>query len=188
MTDKNQAAKRQPGKALVLGTISGLFTELICYPFDFMKNVIQIEKKFSGRGMRYTANTIYSEYGWKGFYRGLDCQLILGSLRVSFRFGIYEFLRKYVFVEETKTNQFLAGTCTGAVKAVFPICPLELLKIKLISDILNKTGKYTNILQCYRIIVKEKGFFELYKGLTPTIFKISSQVGFRFLWYEQFMR
>ena len=57
MTDKNQAAKRQPGKALVLGTISGLFTELICYPFDFMKNVIQIEKKFSGRGMRYTANT-----------------------------------------------------------------------------------------------------------------------------------
>lgn len=187
MTSKDQTANRQPIKALVLGTITGIFTETFCYPFEFVKNVIQLDPKFIGKGMRYTMSNVYSESGLKGFYRGLDAQILLGALRVSVRFGVYEFFRKYFFVEDTVMNQFLAGSFTGVIKAFFPICPIELLKIKLINDAMDGTGKYSNIVECYKSTIKEHGFFELYKGITPTIVKISSNLGFRFLWYEQFM-
>lgn len=188
MTDKNQSANRQPLKALFLGTLSGIVTETFCYPFEFTKNAVQLDPKFAGKGMRYTMSNIYSQYGWKGFFRGLDCQLTSGSLRVSARFGIYEFLRKYLFIEDTMSNQFFAGIVTGAIKSVIITCPFESLKIKLTNDILNNTGKYSNFVQCFRVVYREHGFLELYKGLTPTIIKISSNNGFRFLWYEQLMR
>ena len=187
MTDNKTVKTRQPIKAQLLGAVTGIFTETFCYPFEFMKNVIQQDSRYVGKSMRQTASSIYSQYGVKGFYRGVDAQVILGTIRISVRFGVYEFLRKHFFVEDTKINQFLAGTFTGAIKAFFPICPFELLKIKQIGDILNNSGKYNNIFSCAKTVVKEQGFLELYKGITPTIIKISSNLGFRFLWYEQFM-
>ena len=187
MTEKSGVNDRQPIKAFMLGAVNGVITEGFCYPFEFVKNVIQMDNKFVGKGMRYTASSIYSQYGIRGFYRGIDAHVIQGSLRISVRFGVYEFFRKHFFIEDTKMNQFLAGALTGAVKSFFPICPCELLKIKQIGDIINNTGKYKNVVSCAKTVVKEQGFLELYKGITPTIIKISSNLGFRFLWYEQFM-
>lgn len=47
---------------------------------------------------------------------------------------------------------------------------------------------YNNVLDCYRKIKAEKGISRgLYYGLYPTIGKISSNMGIRFLFYEQFM-
>ena len=46
--------ERKPGTALVLGGFCGLITESLCYPFEFIKNVMQLDPKFANKGMRQT--------------------------------------------------------------------------------------------------------------------------------------
>jgi hypothetical protein len=172
--------ERKPMKALALGGLCGLITETICYPFEFTKNVMQLDPKFSKSGMRHTIQVTYQTRGFKGFFRGIDCLLAMSVPRVAIRFGANECLRKYVFIEETMINHFCSGVLTGMIKACIVTTPFEALKIKLINDRMSETPKYRNMIDCGLGIWKTEGFNGFYSGLIPTVIKIGSNLGMRF--------
>jgi hypothetical protein len=181
--------QRKPLMAFLLGACSGVITESVCYPLEFTKNIMQLDPALSKKGMVNAMRSTFQSHGMIGFYRGFDCLLAMAGPRVAIRFGANEFLRKYVFVKDTMVNQFLAGVGTGCIKAVFPITPFEAMKIKLINDRLSGRVPplYNNVLDCYRKIYAQKGAKGFYYGLYPTIGKIGSSMGIRFLFYEQTM-
>jgi solute carrier family 25 citrate transporter 1 len=172
--------ERKPGTALLLGGICGLITESICYPFEYIKNVMQLDPRFSNSGMRHTMSQTYLRHSFKGFFRGIDCLLAMAFPRVAVRFGANEFLRKYVFIEDTMVNHFCSGVLTGMFKATIVTTPFEAIKIKLINDRMSDTPKYSNIVDCSRGIWKTEGFNGFYSGLVPTVIKIGSNLGIRF--------
>ena len=93
--------QRKPMVAFLLGACSGVVTESICYPFEYTKNAMQLDKTLSGKGMFHTMRITFQTSGMIGFYRGLDCLLAMAGPRVAIRFGANEFLRKYVFVKDS---------------------------------------------------------------------------------------
>jgi solute carrier family 25 citrate transporter 1 len=181
--------QRKPGMAFMLGACSGVITESICYPLEWTKNIMQLDPALSKKGMVNAMRWTFQTHGMVGFYRGFDCLLAMAGPRVGIRLGANEFLRKYVFVNDTMVNQFLAGVGTGIFEAIFPTTPFEAMKIKLINDRLS--GKqpplYNNVVDCGRKVIAEKGVKGLYYGVYPTIGKIGSSMGIRFLFYEQTM-
>ena len=172
--------ERNPLNALVLGGFTGLITETLCYPFEFTKNVMQLDPKFSNSGMRHTIKVTYQNHGFKGFFRGVDCLLAMSVPRVALRFGVNEFLRKHVFIEDTMINHFCSGVLTGMIKACIVTTPFEALKIKLINDRMSETPKYRHMIEGGLGIWKTEGFNGFYSGLIPTVMKIGSNLGIRF--------
>ena len=172
--------ERKPGMALILGGFCGLITESLCYPFEYVKNVMQLDPKFSNQGMRYTIAATHAAYGYKGFYRGIDCLLAMAFPRVAIRYGANEFFRKYIFIEDTMINHFCSGVLTGMIKACIVTTPFEAMKIKLINDRMSPNPQYKNIFDCFTKLRKAEGFNGFYSGLTPTVIKIGSNLGIRF--------
>jgi len=78
---------------------------------------------------------------------------------------------------------FLAGLGAGAMEAMFVTTPQETIKVRLINDAFRQDGKppqYKSFFHGVKTIVGEYGVSGIYKGLFPTIIKVSTAQATRF--------
>lgn len=78
---------------------------------------------------------------------------------------------------------FLAGLGAGAMEATFVTTPQETIKVRLINDAFRQDGKppqYKSFFHGVKTIVGEYGVSGIYKGLFPTIIKVSTAQATRF--------
>ena len=69
------------------------------------------------------------------------------------RFGTYAYVKKNVFTEPSKINNFLCGICAGAAESTFVVTPQETIKTKLIHDKLSANPQYRNVFHgMYKIV------------------------------------
>ncbi|KAI9317653.1 mitochondrial carrier domain-containing protein [Dichotomocladium elegans] len=81
----------------------------------------------------------------------------------------------------------LAGICTGITQAITLVTPLEMIKVRQQTDLLNSAHqrKYHGIVQTASIIVGEGGFFALYNGLFATVARQSWGLVVKFSGYTE---
>ncbi len=77
---------------------------------------------------------------------------------------------------------FIAGLGAGTMEAIFVTTPQETIKVRLINDAFRTDGppKYKNFFHGVYNIVSEFGISGIYKGVVPTIFKVSTAQATRF--------
>jgi len=85
----------------------------------------------------------------------------------------------------TRVNNFLAGLSAGVTEAIFVVCPMETIKVKLIHDQLQPQPKYRGLVHGVSSIVRAEGLGGIYKGITATILKQGSNQAIRFLTYDE---
>lgn len=81
---------------------------------------------------------VLKEQGAKGFFRGWVPTLLGYSAQGAFKYGLYEFFKKYYsdiagpeYALKYKTLIYLAGSASAEVFADVALCPFEAVKVRI---------------------------------------------------------
>ena len=70
-----------------------------------------------------TAKKTIRDNGFFGIYRGYGALLMFSVPKNYVRFGTYAYVKKNVFTEPSKLNNFMCGICAGAAESTFVVTP-----------------------------------------------------------------
>jgi len=151
-----------------------------------------------------TVKTVRHE-GIRGLYRGLGASY-LGVAESTLQWVLYEQMKVRLAAREhrlvTSGRQPTAWDTTvaytgkmgaaGAAKLVAAIVtyPHEVVRTRLRQAPVKESGrpKYTSIVQCVRLIVKEEGMASLYGGLVPHMMRVVPSAAIMFGCYEGILK
>ncbi|KAL4219598.1 hypothetical protein ACF0H5_022171 [Mactra antiquata] len=92
---------QDPGVLVLLacGTTSSTCGQLFSYPLALVRTKLQAEPSSKGNTMSSMFKRIYSEEGFKGFYRGLAPNFLKVAPAVSISYVVYEHVRQYLGIK-----------------------------------------------------------------------------------------
>ncbi|CAH8853897.1 unnamed protein product [Trichobilharzia szidati] len=151
-----------------LGSIAGAFGATAVYPIDLVKTRMQNQRTASTIGELMYKNSwdcfrkVIRYEGFIGLYRGLGPQLLGVAPEKAIKLTVNDIVRD----QFTKPNgdisiyaEILAGGCAGGSQVIFTN-PLEIVKIRLqVAGEIASTKRISAF-----SVIKELGFFGLYKG------------------------
>jgi solute carrier family 25 protein 33/36 len=125
--------------------------------------------------------------GVKGMYKGLGASY-LGSVESTLQWVIYEQMKRIISekserrertgIKKTEFDGFLEWCArsgsAGFAKFVASLItyPHEVIRTRLRQVPLdNGKPKYTGVIQCFKLVVKEEGLASMYGGLTPHLLR-----------------
>ena len=152
---------------IVLIQISACASETCTYPIDYIKTLLQINKK--GTFTTYFMKSI-KENKFK-VYTGLKPALIRHCIYTTSRVNLYETLRENKYLQRNSSSnhflyKFIIGGVSGGVSQLIA-SPFDLLKIRYITN--SKNNINLSIYKTIQSIIKTNGFIGLWKGATPNI-------------------
>jgi len=150
------------------GILSCGLTHMMVTPLDLVKCNMQVDaKKFPSIMTGFSV--LAREQGLKGLTLGWAPTLMGYSMQGMFKFGLYEFFKKYYsdlagepFATENKTLVFLAGSASAEFFADIALCPFEAVKVKIQTT----PGYAKGWSDGFPKLVNEVGYGGLYRGLT----------------------
>lgn len=178
---------KHKGKALIAGATSGILEICCTYPTEYVKTSMQLSTRPMTAGA-VISNT-FTTAGPSGFYRGLPSMVYFAAPKAAIRFASFETCSGFLTGpngEDTyglgKAKGFIAGLGAGTMEAIFVTTPQETIKVRLINDAFRTDGppKYRSFFHGVRGIVGEFGLGGIYKGVAPTIIKVSTAQATRF--------
>lgn len=180
--------------AIVAGSLAGIMAALLTYPTELIETrlIVQNSTAPTYRGILHALLTIYTSEGFPALYRGASLS-ILGAVPFSAgSFLVYINLDKLWNKPSVKLTplQNFANGCLAAGVAQTLSFPFETVKRKMQaqSPLLPHYGgvdvHFTGVVDCFKQIVKTKGFLSLWNGLTANILKIVPYYGLMFSTFE----
>lgn len=94
---------QNPAGNLLLGGVSGTLAATVCYPLDTIRRRMQMKGQVY-RNQLHAFTTIWTQEGLRGFYRGWLANTLKVAPQNSIRFVSYEFLKKMMGVQKSKTD------------------------------------------------------------------------------------
>lgn len=176
---------------LVSGINAGFVTSTATNPIWMIKTRLQLDKT---KGKHYKSSLECLKYilkneGVRSLYKGLSASY-LGGVESTLQWVLYEQMK--IFIQkrsqelhgsrgETKTTRdyiyewSARSGAAGAAKFIASLItyPHEVVRTRLRQAPLESTGKlkYTGLIQCFRLVIKEEGLASMYGGLTPHLLR-----------------
>ena len=151
-------------------------------PIDTVKVRIQILGENKAKGAEVSTNPltvgrrVLANEGIGALYKGLDSALVRQATYTTTRLGIYSYLFEKIKREQGKvnfTNKFYISCLAGFFGALVGT-PADLTLVRFQSDATLPAAErrnYKNVVDAFKRIVQEEGFFSLWKGSTPTVLR-----------------
>lgn len=176
---------------LLAGISAGFVTSTATNPIWLIKTRLQLDKS---RGKHYKNSWdclqhVVKTEGVFSLYRGLSASY-LGGVELTLQWVLYEQMKLFVNKKSIEAHGHSGATKTtkdhvlewcarsgaaGAAKffASLITYPHEVVRTRLRQAPLEKTGKpkYTGLIQCFKLVVKEEGLASMYGGLTPHLLR-----------------
>ncbi|KAK8941036.1 hypothetical protein KSP39_PZI010235 [Platanthera zijinensis] len=138
-------------------------------PLDLVKCNMQIDpSKYKSISSGFVV--LLKEHGFRGFFRGWVPTLLGYSAQGAFKFGFYEFFKKFYsdmagpeYAAKYKTMIYLAGSASAELIADVALCPMEAVKVR----VQTQSGFARGLSDGFPKFVKCEGYTGLYKGLVP---------------------
>jgi solute carrier family 25 folate transporter 32 len=153
------------------GIAAGLSNVLVCAPLDTARTRLQTQGLYQikYKGIFQTLSKIYKEEGIKGLYMGSSISMIAYPINWSFYFFFYESL-KFHFQEKVpskSSNNFISASAAGVLSTILTN-PLWLIRVRMqVQEAERLSG-----LKIMKDLIKNEGFFSLYRGLSTSIFGV----------------
>ncbi|KAI7905883.1 mitochondrial carrier domain-containing protein [Cokeromyces recurvatus] len=203
-TELNQG-KETPIVHLTSAATAGVVTATVTNPIWVVKTRLQLQgkQKIYLNSFHCTMQILKQE-GIKGLYKGMSASY-LGVAEGTIQWVVYEHLkRRWAHSPSTLLSDDHTLTIGGkSVKAWFgnlsaaamakliAACvayPHEVIRTRLREPIpKNGTPKYTGLLQCLKLVVKEEGFIALYGGMSAHLMRVVPNAAIMFFCYEAIM-
>ncbi|KAF9529022.1 mitochondrial carrier domain-containing protein [Crepidotus variabilis] len=165
--NKDDVQALNPTIDFIAGTIAGMASLVVGFPFDTVKVRFQ-SPDMAGRyrSTAHALSTIVKEERLSGLYKGIASPLATVALMNGLVFSSYRFLMKLQLPSPESTPTLaqiaLAGAGTGIITSIITT-PTELIKIRQ-QSILTPTTARQVALQIFR----EAGIPGLFRGITAT--------------------
>lgn len=175
--------------------VSAVLTLFVVHPIDTVKTRLQIENKAKSatnsnqNSIIQTIQTIKSENGLKGFYRGIGPAIMRESTYTSLRLGLYGPI-KQLFDIKSDSNfflKFMAGSASGLIGSIAGN-PFDVLKTKMIANATNSSHNSTQIVSGNSLIIdiyQTNGLKGFYKGLSANLMRACVLNGTKMACYDQ---
>mmetsp|Transcript_17424 Transcript_17424/g.25256 ORF Transcript_17424/g.25256 Transcript_17424/m.25256 type:complete len:298 (-) Transcript_17424:484-1377(-) len=151
------------------GAITGAVGSVAGNPFDVLKTLAQTNKG-TPKPLMSLVGQMYKDQGMKGFYRGVDVNIMRAIVLNATKMGVYDIAKGKV-VESTGWTRkdprtaffssFLAGffmTCT--------VAPFDRLRTNLMNQPTDKKI-YNGLSDCFVKTVRQEGVLSLWRGFIP---------------------
>jgi len=173
-------------KHFALSGLASVTSYTITYPLETLKTRTQLHSECEhGHGSPKEIFKHMKEHeGIKGFYKGLFAALFHPLVCAASRLGLYFLFedislrskknkneKTLTFIEKTK-NSLLAG----ALGEIF-VVPFDVVYVRYQADNglpVDQRRGYTGIMNAFGRIIKEEGFFTLWRGTIPSIIKCAT--------------
>jgi len=149
------------------GGVAGVISRTVTAPADRMKVMIQ-----SGRtgkmGLFQLAQSIYSEGGFRGFFRGNYANVLKIGPETATKFFVFESVQPFVCsnpYNPTIAERFVCGAMAGVASQLM-VYPLEITKTRFA---IAKTGEHNSIGSVLSQIYKSDGVPGIYRGCGASI-------------------
>lgn len=176
---------------LAAGLNAGFVTSTATNPIWLIKTRLQLDKT---RGKHYKNSWdcfkhVIKNEGFFSLYKGLSASY-LGGIESTLQWVLYEQMKSFLHRKsleihghdgKTKTTRdHVMEWCArlgaaGAAKFVASLLtyPHEVVRTRLRQAPVAETGKpkYTGLVQCFKLIIKEEGLASMYGGLTPHLLR-----------------
>eukprot|EP00026_Physarum_polycephalum_P012424 Phypoly_transcript_12731.p1 GENE.Phypoly_transcript_12731~~Phypoly_transcript_12731.p1 ORF type:complete len:328 (-),score=38.31 Phypoly_transcript_12731:22-1005(-) len=166
-----------PWKRWVAGAIAGTADVWACHPFDRIKTHLQNNPSSSIAG---STKAIWNKGGGgvsgglRSFYEGILPMTAEAIFKVGIRYFAFQmFVEQYnqrVHGDPKKPATFglnlVGGAFAGTVESFLVVIPCELLKVRHMTQ-----EHHVSFGQVFRNVIKEEGFFGLYKGGSATLLR-----------------
>ncbi|CAH0402496.1 unnamed protein product [Chilo suppressalis] len=187
MANKTEPKKPEPKFELlpkiVNGGIAGIVGVSVVFPLDLVKTRLQNqtigpkgEKQY--KSMLDCFKKTYAAEGYFGMYRGSAVNILLITPEKAIKLAANDFFRHHLTMRDGSLpaiRQMLAGGLAGACQIIITT-PMELLKIQMQdagrvaaqAKAEGRTIPRVTAMELTRKLMKERGIFGLYKGVTAT--------------------
>ncbi|KAL2334264.1 hypothetical protein Fmac_015477 [Flemingia macrophylla] len=151
------------------GILSCGLTHTAMTPLDVVKCNIQIDPvKYKNTSTGF--GIMLKEQGTRGFFRGWAPTLVGYSAQGAFKYGFYEYFKKYYsdiagpeYATKYKTLIYLAGSASSELIADVALCPFEAVKVR----VQTQPGFARGLADGLPKLVRTEGVSGLYKGIVP---------------------
>ena len=171
--------------SILASAISAICTKTTVAPLERLKLLKQSQmyyKTNSYSSIFKSFEYIYINEGLKGFFRGNITNLTRVIPAYTLKFPLNEFYKSKIGNTDKLENLLFAGTAAGFTQSLITY-PLDMLRTRMSLDN-HMTSNYTSMTRCFINIIKNEGFFSLYKGLSIAITSYPLYIGIQFSLYE----
>ncbi|XP_030589185.1 solute carrier family 25 member 45 isoform X2 [Archocentrus centrarchus] len=185
----SQGKPASAAQVFTAGCFSGLVQVLACAPIDLVKVRLQGQTSARYRGPVHCVTVILRAEGLRGLFRGGLALALRDIPCYGFYFLPYEVIRK-VLTENGKEPGTFAVLIAGGVAGVVSwaiATPMDVVKARL--QMSGAGGrKYSGVLHCMRVSVREEGVKVFSKGLLLNSLRAFPVNAITFLSYESLMK
>ncbi|KAK7267238.1 hypothetical protein RIF29_19905 [Crotalaria pallida] len=151
------------------GILSCGLTHTAVTPLDVIKCNMQIDPaKYKSTSSGF--GIVFKEQGVRGFFRGWAPTLLGYSAQGAFKYGLYEYFKKYYsdiagpeYATKYKTLIYVAGSASSEFIADVALCPFEAVKVR----VQTQPGYARGLSDGLPKLVKSEGALGLYRGIVP---------------------
>eukprot|EP00898_Chlorokybus_atmophyticus_P001199 jgi/Chlat1/207/Chrsp1S03121 len=187
-------------KSLLAGGVAGGVSRSAVAPLERLKILFQVQDpknpKYTGiwQGLR----AIWRSEGLRGFFKGngANCARIIPNSAVKF-YSYEQSINAIVWAQKLRKHndasapdpeltpalRLYAGATAGII-AMSATYPLEMVRGRLSVQADGVHARYRGLSHACYTILKEEGFFALYKGWLPSVIGVVPYVGLNFAVYE----
>lgn len=129
---------------------------------------------------------LLKEQGVKGFFKGWAPTLLGYSAQGAFKYGLYEFYKKYYsdlagaeYAAKYKTLIYLAGSASAEIIADIALCPFEAVKVR----VQTQPGFARGLADGLPKLVRAEGVSGYVSSLLPHFCFILAKVAILFPWF-----
>ena len=172
----------------VSGSLSGMIGSLAGNPFDVLKTRLMA---FEGRqrvSLLSTAQALYTSQGLRGFYRGLEANILRAMVLNGTKMSCYDQIHLWVsrsglFPHSALAAQFTAAFGAGFVMAL-TVTPFDLIRTRLMNQPL-QGRQYRGFADCLKQILRREGPIALYTGFIPIWSRFAPTTTLQLVLFEQ---
>lgn len=182
LRDKNtKRLSRMSG--LIAGIFSGVLESvLIVVPMETVKTLLIDSKQGIISGVR----NVLKKDGIRGIYKGVMPTAAKSASNQALRFVIYNEYKSYITADRVNKNylspvESLAGGMLAGLLGAIGNTPFDTVKSRMQGL---DSKRYSGMFDCFKKMVREEGFFSLYKGLGYRCSRVVPGQGIIFLVYE----
>ncbi|KAF6202024.1 hypothetical protein GE061_004420 [Apolygus lucorum] len=170
------------------GSAAGAFSQTAIYPLEVLKTRLALRKTGQYKSIADAAQKIFYKEGAKAFYKGYVPNMLGIIPYAGIDLAVYETLKNHYIKADSQEapSAMLLLACGTASSTCGQVCsyPLALIRTKMQAEI-KATGEGHTMISLTKEILKQDGFFGLYRGITPNFMKVAPAVSISYVVYEK---
>lgn len=167
------------------GAITGGLGSILGNPFDVMKTLAQTNKGSESLGT--LVGNMYHSQGVKGFYRGLEVNIMRACILNATKMGCYDMSKGYVvdmtgWSRKDPRTVFSSSFVAGLFMTI-TVAPSDMIRTKLMNQPTD-AKLYSGFMDCASKTIKEGGVLSLWRGFIPIWARFAPQATLQLLSLE----